>query len=376
MGGIYLHIPYCRQACHYCNFHFSTTLKSLPELVQALTQELALRQSYLQEPVATIYLGGGTPSLLADKQLALLLAKIRALFAVDAEAEITLEVNPEDVSAERAAMWRRLGFNRISLGVQSFDDRVLPLLNRAHSGRQAIEAVHLLAAAGFDNISIDLIYGIPGQTTRQWQRNLEQALALPIQHLSCYALTIEERTAWGHWQRQGRLKAVSEATYEAEYRLMCDMLGQAGFEHYEVSNFARPGYRSRHNQAYWHGAPYLGAGPGAHSYNGSSRQANIANNAIYIRQLSRGLVPATTEHLNKAQQYYEYLLTGLRTDRGIDLHLIRDKFGLDTEDKHGSFLKHCIEQGLAKRENDKFVLTEGGWLLADSIIVELMDDNL
>ncbi|RLD22908.1 MAG: coproporphyrinogen III oxidase [Bacteroidetes bacterium] len=375
LAGIYIHIPYCNQACHYCNFHFSTSLRSMGDMVVAISKELSLRENYLEEGIDTIYFGGGTPSLLSTEQLHYLLSEISSTFKLNQNAEITLEANPEDITTTKAKDLIDLGFNRISLGVQSFDDEILKKLNRAHSKVDAVKAIQILQTAGFTNLTIDLIYGIPEQNLKMWESNLALATKLNVQHLSCYALTIEEKTAFGHWQKSGKLKPVPDTKYDEEYQVMAKYLAGAGYEHYEVSNFAKTGYESQHNSSYWQQEPYLGLGPGAHSYNGSSRQYNVSNNATYIKALTNDKLPFEIEKLSQSQIYNEYILTGLRTKKGIDLLRIKQNFEIDILEVHKPFLDRCMRDHLLIIDYNHIILTDKALILADSIIVELMIDE-
>ena len=347
----------------------------MEDMLAAINRELSERQDYIPQNIDTIYFGGGTPSLLSDGQLGRLLNQIHALFNVSAQAEITLEANPEDINRQKVKAWLELGINRLSLGVQSFNDQVLQKLNRGHSGNQAIKAIATLQDLGLTNVTIDLIYGIPGQDFRTWESNLLRATAMGIPHLSGYALTVEEKTALGNWQKKGRFRPADEAVYAEEYQAMCHFLAGLGYEHYEVSSFAQPGYASRHNMAYWQQEPYLGLGPGAHSYNGCSRQFNISNNARYIKAINNGAVFYEVENLGQPQLYNEYILTGLRTNRGINFSYIRQTFGLDIYRQHKAFINQCLFENKATLNDGRFVLTDNALILADSVIVELMIDD-
>lgn len=372
MAGIYIHIPYCKQACHYCNFHFSTTLKSRDAMVAAILDEIELRKDYLDEAIETIYFGGGTPSLLSGNQIDLILEKVLATFEANNVKEITLEANPEDISSDKIRQWQNLGVNRISLGVQSFDDHVLSSLNRSHSGNEAHSSIETILEGGIENLTIDLIYGLPEQSLEQWQINLNKVLGYQIPHVSAYALTIEPGTVFGHLAKQGSIKDLEDSVYEQQYALMCESLGANGFEHYEVSNFARTGYRSAHNQLYWQGVPYLGLGPGAHSFNGEDRQFNVSNNARYIRSIGENNLPVEIERLSSEEKFNEYLLTGLRTSSGIDFGEIAEKFDIDLLTTHKSYLDRCVENNLAYFNKKKFTLTEKGFFLSDGVILKLM----
>ncbi len=372
MAGIYIHIPFCKQACHYCNFHFSTNSRLLPSMTEALQREIVLQRYYLQQqPVETIYLGGGTPSLLQEDQLNALLQTLRATFTIAADAEITLEANPDDIHTAKAESWIKAGINRLSIGIQSFTDADLRWMNRAHTAGQALQSIQCVQAAGFHNITIDLIYGTPTLTDADWEFNVQQALALNIPHLSCYALTVEPDTALQKMITLHKKEAVDPDKQSRHFELLMRWLNAAGFEHYEISNFARPGYRSRHNSSYWSGSHYLGIGPSAHSFNGQSRQWNIANNALYLQQVQQGIVPAETELLTAEQQQHEYVMTSLRTMEGISLDILENRWGKKvrqaTEDAAGKYL----QKGQMIVQEHHLVLTQEGKLFADGIAADL-----
>ena len=344
-------------------------------MTKAIVKELSLRKGYLKEEIGTMYFGGGTPSLLPTEHISFLLEEINNTFKIKPQAEITLEANPEDITNQKARELFNLGINRISLGVQSFDNEILKKLNRAHSKEDAIKAIQVLQNTGFSNLTIDLIYGIPGQSPEMWEANLAVTSDLEIPHLSCYALTIEERTAFGHWQKSGKLMPVPELNYEKDYKTMCSYLTAEGYEHYEVSNFAKPAFESQHNSAYWRQEPYLGLGPGAHSYDGKSRQYNVSNNATYIKALVNDELPNDIEILSQSQLYNEYVLTGLRTSRGIDLLQLKQNFGINLFEENKAFLNRCLKDRLVVIDNNQLYLTDKAFILADSIIIELMIDE-
>jgi len=375
MAGIYIHIPYCKQACYYCNFHFSTSLNTIDAMVEAIVSELELREGYITGDIDSIYFGGGTPSLIGRNAIAAILDRISNLYKVNSTTEITLEANPEDISQTKAVAFKSLGINRISLGIQSFDDKILLDLNRVHSAKQGRKAIEILQQNGFENISVDLIYGIPEQPSSTWEANLAEVVSFGIPHLSCYALSIEEKTAFGKWADKGKFHAVSEEDYEKEYKLMCSYMASLDYEHYEVSNFAKAGYRSRHNSSYWLQQAYLGIGPAAHSYNGVSRQNNISNNSQYIKAIKKGDLPSKSEILSDAQKANEYILTGLRTSNGIDLNRLKDEFMIDLKGAKNAFIQQCIKNKMAVLNDERFILTDKALILADSIIIELMIDE-
>lgn len=368
MAGIYIHIPFCRQACHYCNFHFSTSLKLKNELISALLKEIELFRTSLPEAenIATIYIGGGTPSLCTPGELQSILQKIKDHFTVDSNAEITLEANPDDIHTGNLAAWQQAGINRLSLGIQSFFDEDLQWMNRAHNARQAKEAIHL-ALSHFTNITIDLIYGTPGLSTARWEENINRALATGIPHFSCYALTVEPKTALHTMIARHQRQDVDPDLQSEQFLLLMDKLEAAGYEQYEISNFAKPGYRSRHNASYWQGKNYYGFGPSAHSFDGQSRWWNIASNALYIKSIASGIIPFEKEMLTPVQQLNELIMISLRTNEGIDLAKmsVTERFPvLKAAAKY-------VQSGKMRREADRLILTREGKLLADGIAADL-----
>ncbi len=367
MAGIYIHIPFCRQACHYCNFHFSTSLLYKEELVKALVAEIGLQKNFTgDDEVETIYFGGGTPSLLDDQELRSILDKIFQEFSVAKDAEITLEANPDDITEEKSDQWIKAGVNRLSIGVQSFFEEDLQWMNRAHNAQQAMDNTQL-AIGKFPNVTIDLIYGLPGLTNEKWQKNVETAIALNIPHISCYALTIEPKTPLDKMIREHKKENVDPDKQSEQFLLLMEWLEEAGYEHYEISNFAKPGMRSRHNSSYWEGKKYLGIGPSAHSYNGMIRQWNISNNQQYINSIKQGFVPFEKEELTENQKLNEYIMTSLRTMEGISLEKIKEPERNHLLEKS----KKYLESGLMKMENDHLLLTKEGKLLADGIAAGL-----
>jgi oxygen-independent coproporphyrinogen-3 oxidase len=376
MAGIYLHIPFCKQACHYCDFHFSTNTSTSAEMVNALVAELILRKDYLNhQPIETVYFGGGTPSLLDAAGLDTIINTIRTHFNLAPTPEITLEANPDDLTPERLRHLRAAGINRLSIGIQSFHDPVLEFLNRAHTGADAVTCVTNARQAGFDNISIDLIYAIPGQSLADWHDNMRQAIALEPEHLSAYALTIEKKTVFGHRAAQGTLPIVEDDEAAQQLELLIDTLAQAGYEHYEVSNFSKPGFHSRHNSSYWRQTTYLGVGPSAHSYNGTTRQYNVSNNAIYTKSLAQHKIPAQIEQLQNEDHINEYLLTTLRTSWGTDLERLRHLYNYDIDTLYPQYLETLYTQGLAVRQGNHLKLTKKGRLLADRIASDLFAEK-
>lgn len=372
MAGIYLHIPFCRQACYYCNFHFSTSLVQQEAVVNSLLQEITLQKDYLgQEPVHTIYFGGGTPSLLKEQELNTLLLHLRATFNVAPDAEITLEANPDDLTIEKLTQLKAAGINRLSIGVQSFHEEDLTWMNRAHNSRQALSCIKQAQDLGFQNITIDLIYGGPTLTDEGWEQNVKQAIALGIPHLSCYALTVEPGTALDHFIKKKKMAATDPDKAAQHFEMLMEWLGAAGYEHYEISNFALPGWHSRHNSSYWQGKPYLGLGPSAHSFNGASRQWNIASNAQYIKSIAAGKVPFEIESLTTAMQFNEYIMTALRTSAGCNLEWVSEKFGTDHTIHLLAHSEPYIRMGRMERMGETLRLTKAGRLFADGIAGEL-----
>lgn len=372
MSGIYLHIPFCKKACHYCNFHFAVSLQQKAQLVAALCTEARLRKTALTTPVATLYFGGGTPSLLTAAELSLIIQTLREHFNILPDAEITLEANPDDCSPENIANWKAVGINRLSIGIQSFFDEHLEWMNRAHTATQADDCIRLAQEAGLNNITIDLIYGTPGLTDAQWKANIQKALDLGIPHLSCYALTVEPRTALDSLIQKGKKENIDTDQQARQFEILTNALEQAGFEHYEISNFARPGFRSRHNSSYWQGLPYLGLGPSAHSYDGHQRQWNIANNGLYISSIERGEIPAESEILSRDQQLNEYIMTSIRTLEGCSLKRVAEQWGTAAatalRERAG---KHLARETITLTSDERLVLRPEGKFLADGIAADL-----
>ncbi|MBK9014344.1 MAG: radical SAM family heme chaperone HemW [Saprospiraceae bacterium] len=385
MAGLYLHIPFCKQACHYCNFHFSNSLKLKDEMVVAILRELALQKNYLEgEPLETIYFGGGTPSLLDQRDLDLIFGEIFKHYPLASDGvtqshavtkpglEITLEANPDDLNPLKIKDLRQTPVNRLSIGVQSFSEADLRFMNRAHNASEALGCIQNAQAAGFDNLSVDLIYGSPTTSHEQWAANLEQVFKLKIPHLSCYCLTVEPKTALAHQIKKGTVQPVDDEHAAQQFEFLMEKTAQAGYEHYEISNLALPGHYSRHNTSYWRGKKYLGIGPSAHSFNGVSRQWNVANNAAYIRSLQAGELSFEMEVLTPMQRYNEYVMTGLRTKWGCNLLKIK-VLGFEGHFAEGA--KSFLVDGSMEREGDVFRLTQAGRFLADGIAAELFAEE-
>ena len=329
MAGVYIHIPYCKQKCHYCDFHFSISLRTKDALLAAIHNEIVLRKTEITEPIETIYFGGGTPSLLTVAELKKLLDSVYATFDVVKTPEITIEANPDDLSKTYLQQLKHTPVNRLSIGVQSFSDRDLNFLNRAHSSKEALQAINNSQKAGFENITIDLIYGIQGMSLDDWKRNIAIFLELQIPHLSSYALTLEEKTALHHFVKKALIPPVNDVMAKQHFDYMINTLQKHGYGQYELSNFSKTNYWSKHNTAYWLGKKYYGFGPSAHSYSLESRSWNVANNAKYIKAISSGIVPSQQEFLSISNRYNEYIMTGLRTAWGISPAFIKATFGAE-----------------------------------------------
>ncbi len=383
MAGIYIHIPFCKKACNYCNFHFSTSLRYKDELISALIKEIELTEENIVSPensfdliesIDTIYFGGGTPSLLKQEELNSIIDKLKSVFIISADAEITIEANPDDITEEKLLEWKNAGINRLSIGIQSFYQEDLEWMNRAHNKEQAIQCIELSQKLGFHNISIDLIYGTPLLSNEKWEANVKTALAYNIPHLSCYALTVEPKTLLNKLIEQKKTADVDPDLQSEQFVLLMNWLKEAGYEHYEISNFAKPGNRSRHNSSYWQRKKYFGFGPSAHSFDGQNRQWNIANNNMYIETIHEGRIPFEKEILTQTQHMNEFIMISLRTMEGLSLK----KFENLTDEKTKiTFLQSAqkyINSRLLKIENDHLILTNEGKLLADGIAADLFLD--
>jgi oxygen-independent coproporphyrinogen-3 oxidase len=376
MAGVYIHIPFCKQKCHYCNFFSLATQRYRKEFFEALLNEIVARRDYLEgETLGTVYFGGGTPSLLSGSEINRIIELLQKTFPVSKDAEITLEANPDDVSWEWLSSLRSTSVNRLSLGIQSFFDEDLHYLNRVHQSDQAMKAIKMVRDAGYENITIDLIYGIPGLSMEKWQKNLETFFSLSIPHLSAYALTVEKRTALHHLISKGKLPAPDESDSIGHFRLLQKLTLEMGYIHYEISNFSLPGHYSRHNSIYWLGGNYLGLGPSAHSYNGKSRQWNVSNLGQYIRGMANPEKIIETEQLSVSQRFNEYVMTSLRTVWGCDSEHIRNVFGEKRKDLFIDSTGKFIKRGLLRCEGSIYYLTEEGKLFADGIASELFADE-
>ena len=371
MSGIYIHIPFCKQACFYCDFHFSTSLKKKEDMILSLIKEIELRKNEVQNTVLeTIYFGGGTPSVLSVDEIQLLIDTIYKNHTVVENPEITLEANPDDLSQEKIIELSKSPINRLSIGVQSFFEKDLKLMNRAHNSKEAKECL-ALAKQYFDNISVDLIYGIPDCSNQEWEENIQTALSFGIPHISSYALTVEPKTALASFIKKGIIKNVDDEKAQEQFHILISILEKENFVHYETSNFGKKGFLSRNNTAYWLGKPYLGIGPSAHSFNGKQRSWNVRSNAKYIKSIQDNVLPIERETLTKTDGYNEYIMTGLRTVWGVSFAKISTNFG----EKYLNYLKKqsekYIQQELLYLENGILKTTPKGKFLSDGIASDL-----
>ncbi|MEH0156683.1 radical SAM family heme chaperone HemW [Limibacter armeniacum] len=374
MAGIYIHIPFCKQACHYCDFHFSTNMQLKTDMVEAIRKELEMQKDYVQEPIRTLYFGGGTPSLLSETELNAIIDTVNQYYDTSGVEEITLEANPDDLKPQKLKELRNAGINRLSIGIQSFHGPHLKFMNRAHNAKEAEQCVKLAQDAGFENMTIDLIYAVPADDHSIWERDLNKAISLNVPHISSYCLTIEEKTAFGNWAKKGKIKPAGEEFAAEQFEMLVNGLTGAGYEHYEISNFAKPGLYSKHNTAYWQQQPYIGIGPGAHSYNGNSRQYNVSNNPKYIHALKEGTLPFEKEVLSVADQVNEYMMVRLRTMWGCDLSYLKERYNVDLKAVFAKELAEMEKYGWLTVHQNMMKLTEKGKLLADKIAGDLFID--
>jgi len=370
--GLYIHIPFCHRACTYCDFHFSTSTKQVEEYVAALIQEISLQVNYLPDRVLrSVYFGGGTPSLLPVEHILKILDTVFQHYQLTAQAEVTLEANPEDITAENVLHWKNAGINRLSIGVQSFFDHHLLWMNRTHSGRQAIDALETAFSAGMSNITADLMYGLPNLTDAEFESNIRQMIALELPHISAYALTVEPKTALAHHIKTGKTLPPEDARAVAQFEMLRTILEDAGYIHYEISSFAKAGKIAIHNSGYWQGRYYLGLGASAHSYNGNSRQWNLANNAKYISSIQAQIIPAEIEVLDPIAQQNEFIMTALRTMWGLDLNTFKRKFGEAAAQRLGIATEDLMHQGKIELRNATLHISRPHIFIADSIIAQL-----
>ena len=373
MAGIYIHTPFCKRRCIYCDFFSTTQSEKKPAYVHALCQELDMRKDYLEgEDIETIYLGGGTPSQLSQEELEEIFSTLYNIYKVKEDAEITLEANPDDLTPEYVHMLRSLPINRISMGIQTFQEETLKLLHRRHTARQAIEAFQRCREAGFQNISIDLMYGLPGETLDTWKQDLQQAIALRPEHISAYHLIYEEGTALWKLKEQHQVEEADEDLSVTLFRTLIDELTRAGYEHYEISNFCLPGLHSRHNSSYWTGKKYLGCGPSAHSFNGTSRQWNVASLDKYIHAIQQGKLDYEIEELDIYTRYNDFVITAIRTHWGMSLSQLRSTYGEELYRYCLRMAKPHLAQGVLEMKEDTLKLTKEGIFISDGIMSDLL----
>ena len=373
MAGIYIHIPFCKRRCIYCDFFSTTQSEKKSAYIHALCQELDMRKDYLEgEDIETIYLGGGTPSQLTQKELEEIFSSLYNIYKVKENAEITLEANPDDLTPEYIHMLRTLPINRISMGIQTFQEETLKLLHRRHTAQQAIEAVKHCREAGFQNISIDLMYGLPGETLETWKEDLQQAIALHPEHISAYHLIYEEGTALWKLREQNQVEEADEDLSVTLFKTLIEELTHAGYEHYEISNFCLPGLHSRHNSSYWTGKKYLGCGPSAHSFNGTSRQWNVASLDKYIQSIQQGELDYEIEELDIYTRYNDFVITTIRTHWGMSLSHLRSIYGENLYQYCLRMAKPHLEQGVLEIKEDTLKLTKEGIFISDGIISDLL----
>lgn len=372
MAGIYIHIPFCKSRCIYCGFYSTTLLDLRKKYINAVCREMELRKNYIREPFSTIYLGGGTPSLLDEAELTQLFLYINNVYDVDRNAEITMECNPDDITPEFTNMLNRLPINRVSMGAQTFADSRLRLLHRRHNSDEVKHAVKLLREAGIKNISIDLMFGFPDESLSQWKEDISAALALNVEHISAYSLMYEEDTPLWKMLDTGKVKEIDEELSLTMFKELVCQLTDAGYEHYEISNFARPGYRSRHNSSYWHQVPYIGLGAAAHSFDLNSRQWNVADLKLYIEEINNGIIPMEREELDNDTTFNDIITTALRTSDGINLNAMETRLGKRYRNTLISAAGKHLEQGLLEIRHDRLRLTSEGIFISDMVMSDLM----
>ncbi|MFW5707195.1 MAG: radical SAM family heme chaperone HemW [Bacteroidota bacterium] len=380
MSGIYIHIPFCRQACHYCNFHFSVSQKRRPEFVEALLNEIEIRKDFLygagfdRWSITTLYFGGGTPSLLERNELERIFNRLYNHFTFAPDVEITLEANPDDLTTEKLHMLKELSVNRLSIGIQSFSDADLRYMNRSHNAQQARAVLQRAFDVGFHNITADLIYGMPTLDDDQWEQNVMQLITMGVPHISAYSLTVEKKTALEVFIRKGKAAPVDEEQAARQFEMLCYLASMHGYEHYEISNFGKPGFFSRHNISYWSGVPYLGLGPSAHSFVPGKRQWNIANTCEYIDSLASGTIPYDHEILDKQQQFNEYVMTALRTMWGVDKAFVEKRFGGHYLSRMMRSAAKYLKSGMLQETLSHLKVSQKGKFFADGIAADLFVD--
>lgn len=372
MAGIYIHIPFCKTRCIYCGFYSTTLLSIRNEYIDAVCREMKLRENYLNEPVSTIYLGGGTPSLLDEDNLNKLFLYINNVYSVNADAEVTMECNPDDVTPEFVNVISRMPINRVSMGAQTFSDKRLALLHRRHNAGEVSKAVMLLRKAGIPNISIDLMFGFPNESLEQWKEDIAAALALNVEHISAYSLMYEEGTPLWNMLKNGKIKEIDDDLSLAMYNELVSQLTASEYEHYEISNFARPGFRSRHNSSYWHQVPYIGLGAAAHSFDMKSRQWNVADVRKYIKSINNNVIPMERETLDKDTIMNDIITTALRTSDGIDLKKVESMLGCEYSNHVVKNAARHIDEGLLELKDGRLKLTKKGIYISDMIMSDIM----
>ncbi len=367
MSGIYIHVPFCRQACIYCNFYFKTGTEQMDAIVKSICKELEMRKEECIEPVETIYFGGGTPSFIPAAGIDRIIKTIQQFYPIEKITELTLEANPDDINIQQLLDWKAAGVTRLSIGVQSFYDNDLKWMNRAHNGQEAETSIKLAIENGFE-VSIDLIFGLPESKDEQWRFNLIKANALGVHHLSCYGLTLEENTAWKKLIDKGKYAPANEQMTAAHFEWTMEFLSRYGWQHYEISNYCQPGYMAKHNTSYWQQKHYIGVGPSAHSFNGHERKWNVADNLAYINSIEKGALPSEKEVLTKENKINEYIMTGLRTQWGIDLNIIENMGA------RNGFFDSQLEKYLANKmviqQGNVILLTNLGKVYADAIAAD------
>ena len=379
MAGIYIHVPFCSRRCHYCDFYSSVNTSYTDDYIKSILVQIQLQSNYFhylpkkEQVIETIYWGGGTPSLLSTSQIEQILQFLASTFKVSENAEITLEANPDDISLEYLQGLKAIGVNRLSLGIQSFDDTLLKLMNRRHSAKQAIQSVEFALKAGIDNFSIDLIYGLPGLNQKLWQETLDLAFSLAITHVSAYHLGIEEGTVFHHWLKKGKISEMPEDESWNQFEMLHEVAEQQGFEHYEISNLAKPGFRSQHNTSYWNDIPYLGLGPSAHSFNGIQRSWNVSGIKEYIEALAKNIPFSESENLTPENRLNEYIMTHLRTKEGLNYQYLKDNFGESVYIRITQYFERLKKTGMADSTKTHGYLTLKGWFVSDKIISELIE---
>ena len=373
MAGIYVHIPFCRQKCYYCDFYKTVNTSLTKKFIKALENEIVQQKNYLDnELVETIYFGGGTPSVLNETELTEILNFLNLHFNVSSTAEITFEANPDDLSVEYLQQIYRAGIRRLSIGIQSFQNGFLQKMNRRHDAKQAIEAVENAAKTGFKDISVDLIYGLPGLARDQWKADLNQVFQLPVQHLSAYHLTYHKGTPFYTWLKKGTLKALNENESIWQFQTLIQMAKENDFEQYEISNFAKDRKYSKHNSSYWNGVKYIGLGPSAHSFNGISRSWNVSHIESYIKAVAAGLPYSEEEILSESNKYNEYILTRIRTIWGVSIEQLKTEFGTERAIYFQQNIEKYIASDLVKQQSGIYTLTENGMFVSDEIMANLM----